>query len=96
MREWAKQNGKEKQSTNSFSLVLKHTHFLGSFATDEQNCILLCIYHVAEPKIEPTKFTKYHTLNIARVGLRPSLLAISQILLIFFSLFMGWSVEGVR
>ena len=51
---------------------------------------------MADPKIEPTKFTKYHTLNIARVGLRPSLLAISQILLIFFSLFMGWSVEGVR
>lgn len=97
MREWAKQNSKEKQSTNSFSLVFKHTRFQWFICYGWTKIVFCydCIYHVAEPKPEPTKFMKYHALNITRMGLRPFLLAVSQILLLFFSLFMGWSVEDV-
>ena len=65
-------------------------HFL-----QRTNTILPCIYHVAEP--EPTKFTKYHALNIARVDLSPLPHAVSQcFVFVFVFLFLiGWSVEGV-
>ena len=46
----------------TFKTDASSVHFL-----QRTNTILPCIYHVAEP--EPTKFTKYHALNIARVDL---------------------------
>ena len=74
----------------TFKTDASSVHFL-----QRTNTILPCIYHVAKP--EPTKFTKYHALNIARVDLSPPPLAVSQcFVFVFFCFFLiGWSVEGV-
>ena len=71
----------------TFKTDVSSVHFL-----QRTNTILPCIYHVAES--EPTKFTKYHALNIARVDLSPPPLAVSQCFVVCLFL-IGCSVEGV-